>query len=113
MKKLDIQESELDPFVVQYRDALKEHQFMEVEMFDKNGQYRHHYKSRIKTETTSSSKKTRRIMQELSSLSTGLPLHPDSAIFLRVDTERPDVMKCLITGPRLTRKIFSTFFLKK
>lgn len=38
-------------------------------------------------------------MRELASLQTGLPLHPSSSIFLRVDESRTDVLQALITGP--------------
>ncbi|CAM9860589.1 unnamed protein product [Chrysoparadoxa australica] len=43
-----------------------------------------------------------RISQEVSSLATSLPVLPDSSIFLRVDEDRFDCMKCLITGPKDT-----------
>lgn len=43
-----------------------------------------------------------RISQEVSSLATSLPVQPESSIFLRVDEERFDVMRALITGPQDT-----------
>lgn len=43
-----------------------------------------------------------RISQEVSSLATSLPVQPDSSIFLRVDEDRYDVMRALITGPKDT-----------
>ena len=39
-----------------------------------------------------------RVAQELSSLSTSLPLDFSSAIFLRTDDDKPTLMKVLITG---------------
>lgn len=43
-----------------------------------------------------------RISQEVSTLATSLPVQPDSSIFLRVDEDRFDVMRALITGPKGT-----------
>ncbi len=43
--------------------------------------------------------KMKRLIQEVSALSTGLPLSLSSSVFLRVDAERIDVMKALIVGP--------------
>lgn len=40
-----------------------------------------------------------RISKEVSSLATSLPVQPDSSIFLRVDEDRYDVMRAMITGP--------------
>jgi len=39
-----------------------------------------------------------RVAQELSSLSTSLPLDFSSAIFLRTDDDKPTLMRVLITG---------------
>lgn len=44
----------------------------------------------------------RRIMKELASLSTSLPVEGGAGIFLRVDEDRPDVIKALISGPEDT-----------
>lgn len=43
-----------------------------------------------------------RISQEVSTLATSLPVQPDSSIFLRVDEDRFDVMRAMITGPKDT-----------
>lgn len=43
-----------------------------------------------------------RISQEVSTLATSLPVQPDSSIFLRVDENRFDVMRAMITGPKGT-----------
>jgi len=65
--------------------------------------YIHHYKSRIATESINASgPKIKRLIQEVGSLSNGLPLYLDSSIFLRVDEERIDVMQALIVGPEGT-----------
>ena len=56
-----------------------------------------------------------RVAQELSSLSTSLPLDFSSAIFLQTDDERPTIVRVLITGPEDTPYtggcyIFDIFF---
>lgn len=43
-----------------------------------------------------------RLAQEHSNLSQSLPLSKESSVFVRVDTNRMDVMTCLITGPHDT-----------
>eukprot|EP01122_Echinamoeba_exundans_P011468 TRINITY_DN4564_c0_g1_i1.p1 TRINITY_DN4564_c0_g1~~TRINITY_DN4564_c0_g1_i1.p1 ORF type:complete len:869 (-),score=241.05 TRINITY_DN4564_c0_g1_i1:174-2780(-) len=40
-----------------------------------------------------------RLAQEHSSLSQSLPLNKESSVFVRVDSNRMDVMTCMITGP--------------
>jgi baculoviral IAP repeat-containing protein 6 len=46
--------------------------------------------------------RSKRIAQEMVTLSTSLPLSSSSSIFVRFDEERIDVMKVLITGPSET-----------
>lgn len=41
----------------------------------------------------------KRLIQEVGSMSTSLPLYPESSIFVRVDSQRIDIMQALITGP--------------
>jgi len=89
-------------FAKKYQEALAPHQFGEADMKDENGEYRHHFKTRIKTDTMPSPKKLKRLVQEISSLKSGLPLFAESSIFLRVDSERMDVLKIIITGPKDT-----------
>lgn len=89
-------------FVNLYREALSAFQFGEADMKDKSGTYEHHYKTKISKEEASKPEKMKRIIQELSVLSTSLPCHPSSSVFLRVDEERIDVMRVLITGPEGT-----------
>jgi len=43
-----------------------------------------------------------RIASEVTSLSTNLPVESGSSIFVRVDEDRPDVIKALIVGPEET-----------
>jgi baculoviral IAP repeat-containing protein 6 len=82
---------------------MKTFQFGEISMFDIKGEYLHHYKSRINSESMSSNNsKLKRLIQEVGTLSNGLPLHFGSSVFLRVDEDRIDVMKAVITGPEGT-----------
>ena len=46
--------------------------------------------------------RSKRIAQEMVTLSTALPLSSSSSIFVRFDEERIDVMKVIITGPSET-----------
>jgi len=58
----------------------------------KNGEYYHHYKSNIKNLYSPPVTKTIRLAQELADLSNALPIEHTSAIFVRVDKSRVDVM---------------------
>lgn len=51
-------------------------------------------------DSLSSGPKMQRLVQELASLSSNLPLELSSSVFLRVDSDRPDVMQALITGTK-------------
>jgi len=87
-----------------YMREMSDLQFGDMDMVidEKGTEYQHHYRSRIKSEVQSSSSKMKRLLQEISVLSTSLPLHPDSSAFLRTDEQRLDVCKILITGPDKT-----------
>ena len=61
------------------------------------GGYGHHQKV-----SSNPRKRLLRIQQEISGLLTNLPVHYGSSIFVRVDEDRPDMMKALITGPEDT-----------
>ena len=45
--------------------------------------------------------RTSRVVSEISTMSSSLPVFPDSSIFVRSDETRPDVIKALITGPQV------------
>jgi len=96
--------SKIDKLVEIYTTTLRDLQFGDCDMLEKgkDDEYNHHYKTRIKTDTSIGSKKMKRLVQELAVLSTSLPLHPDSSVFLRVDEQRIDVCKVLIMGPDKT-----------
>ena len=91
----------IDSIKSDYLQQLKPLQFDELAMRDeKTNEYIHHFKSRISQEILqTNSNKMKRLLQELSSLSNGLPLFWESSVFVRVDDERIDVMKVLIIGP--------------
>jgi hypothetical protein len=54
---------------------------------------------RLRREPNISRRKLRRLVAEVSSLASTLPLHTDSSVFLRVDEKRMDVIQAMITGP--------------
>jgi baculoviral IAP repeat-containing protein 6 len=86
--------------VSQYKEELSPLQFDECSMLDESGEhYVHHYSDRIESETTGMAPKLKRLVQEIASLSNGLPISPESSVFLRVDSDRVDVLQALITGP--------------
>lgn len=90
------------PLIGKYRGALSHLQFGEISMVDQKGEYSsHHYKARITQENANPSKKKKitRLIQEISTLSNGIPLFFESSIFFRIDNNRIDIMKALITGP--------------
>jgi len=63
-----------------YRHTIRPLQFAEISMLDKKGEYLHHYKSRFSSESVVSSK-IKRLIQEVGTLSTGMPLYIDSSVF--------------------------------
>lgn len=93
-----------DKLIELYCTTLRDLQFGDTDMLEKgkDDEFVHHYKGKIKSDTAPGQKKMKRLVQELSVLSTSLPLHPDSSVFLRVDEQRIDVCKVLITGPDQT-----------
>ncbi|CAN0078898.1 unnamed protein product, partial [Hapterophycus canaliculatus] len=65
----------------------------------------HHFSAQVRAKHKSRAggrARAVRISQEVSTLATSLPVQPDSSIFLRVDEDRFDVMRALITGPKGT-----------
>jgi len=63
---------------------------------------KHFWHSTFKADTTMLKPKMNRILSEFGSLSTSLPLTPQSSIFVRCHAERMDVLKVLIIGPEGT-----------
>ena len=54
-----------------------------------------HYQAQVEgaTAATQDPSRARRLAQEISTLSTSLPISPSSTVFVRCDEERLDVMK--------------------
>ncbi|CAN0273825.1 unnamed protein product, partial [Discosporangium mesarthrocarpum] len=71
---------------------------------DAGGGPAHHFASQAQKMSAGAGGHARalRISKEVSSLATSLPVQPDSSIFLRVDEDRFDVMRAMITGPKDT-----------
>ena len=66
--------------------------------FSTSGSQSHAFSSAFSKAGMPSSSIIFRVAQELSSLSTSLPLDFSSAIFLRTDDDKPTLMRVLITG---------------
>ena len=86
-----------------YREALEPLQFAEMSMkysgsinSNNNNKYRYYFASHIESETSSGPAKMKRLLQEIASLSNGLPLCLESSIFVRVDDERPGLYIMMI-----------------
>eukprot|EP00903_Cladosiphon_okamuranus_P008073 g7787.t1 len=64
----------------------------------------HHFSSQASKQRgrTGGRARAQRVNKEVSTLATSLPVQPDSSIFLRVDEDRFDVMRAMITGPKDT-----------
>ena len=62
----------------------------------------HAQQAPAKTAPISRKGRMARIATEMASLAKDLPVEHGSAIFVRVDEDRPDVIKALITGPEDT-----------
>ncbi|VDN00794.1 unnamed protein product [Thelazia callipaeda] len=84
-----------------YIKVMKKLQFETIPFFAENSFIPYHYESSLTSVGTSSSlgKRTRRLAQEIVTLSNSLPLSSSSSVFVRACEERLDVMKVLITGP--------------
>eukprot|EP01102_Stenamoeba_stenopodia_P020834 TRINITY_DN8260_c0_g2_i1.p1 TRINITY_DN8260_c0_g2~~TRINITY_DN8260_c0_g2_i1.p1 ORF type:complete len:474 (+),score=121.55 TRINITY_DN8260_c0_g2_i1:398-1819(+) len=100
VQKKQNKEKEKEAIKQQYLEALKELQFDEKDII---GDSRHSYRYKSMADEVSSPEllktKMKRLIQEMTTLSTSLPLFWESSIFVRVDSERPDVMQALIIGP--------------
>uniref|UniRef100_A0A158Q7N3 UBIQUITIN_CONJUGAT_2 domain-containing protein n=1 Tax=Elaeophora elaphi TaxID=1147741 RepID=A0A158Q7N3_9BILA len=84
-----------------YMKVMKALQFDTISFFAEGSFIPYHYESSLSSVGTSSSmgKRTRRLAQEIVTLSNSLPLSSSSSVFVRACEERLDVMKVLITGP--------------
>ncbi|VDK62166.1 unnamed protein product [Onchocerca ochengi] len=83
-----------------YMKVMKALQFETISFFTEGSFIPYHYESSLSSVGTSSlGKRTRRLAQEIVTLSNSLPLSSSSSVFVRACEERLDVMKVLITGP--------------
>jgi len=95
----------IDGFIhQQYEAVMKPLLFGDRNMADEEGKYLHHYRTQIEDDIKSkvSPKRIRRLNRELKELRKSLPLHFNSTVALRVDTNRPFVAQCLIFAPNNT-----------
>jgi len=90
-----------NPAIELYKKIMKDAQIDTCE-FAVQGPNTHAYSSAFTKAGMPSASIIFRVAQELSSLSTSLPLDFSSAIFLRTDDDKPTLMKVLITGPEDT-----------
>jgi hypothetical protein len=58
----------------------------------------HHYSNKVGTDGSLAQASMTRIVSELVSCQESLPFHMSSSIFMRVDEENYQMVKCLITG---------------
>lgn len=86
---------------VQYKQVLQSMQFSSADI-SLEGSCAHHYAIQYKTHQAGGQKQIFRIAQELTSLSSSLPLNLSSSICVRTDDEKITLMKALITGPEGT-----------
>ncbi|EGD82755.1 hypothetical protein PTSG_03406 [Salpingoeca rosetta] len=83
-----------------YVEELRPHAFRMVQM-----DYSSHLYKRYIDESANanvSRQRMSRILKEVASLTTSMPVHFASSICVRVDETRPDVIKAMITGPEDT-----------
>ncbi|KHN86885.1 Baculoviral IAP repeat-containing protein 6 [Toxocara canis] len=84
-----------------YIEIMRTLQFQSIPFFSDTGRIPYHYESSLGAVglTATLGKRTRRLAQEVVTLSNSLPLTASSSVFVRCAEERLDVMKVLITGP--------------
>jgi len=93
------QSQELQVAGLAYMEKLEPLQFGSYDMKEDGEAYAHHYTTDIAQDSQTNAEKIRRLRREIR---TKLPIHPNSTIFLRVDSSRIDVLKAMITGPNDT-----------
>ncbi|XP_077981781.1 uncharacterized protein LOC144436793 [Glandiceps talaboti] len=99
---MDFAESaEEEPLDVRYKRALRDLQFDSCEI-PTSGAQAHHYSSQFDKCAKPSQNQVFRLAQEFTSLSSSLPLDLSSAIFVRTDDEKMNLMQALIIGPEGT-----------
>ncbi|ELU17166.1 hypothetical protein CAPTEDRAFT_195632 [Capitella teleta] len=102
--EINIVTDELAVLEARYKKVMECLQFLAMDV-DLEGASTHHYVKEFKKQDTMASPSQAlvfRIAQELTSLSTSLPLNLSSGIFVRTDDDKLTLMKALITGPEGT-----------
>lgn len=85
-----------------YIEELRDYLFDEVSMMNDEGtKYLHHYANNIQGNSSSPAKITK-LQKEFQVLPTSLPLNLNSSVFVRYDSERIDLVKAIIIGPKDT-----------
>uniref|UniRef100_A0A158R584 UBIQUITIN_CONJUGAT_2 domain-containing protein n=1 Tax=Syphacia muris TaxID=451379 RepID=A0A158R584_9BILA len=84
-----------------YTNMMRKLQFETVPFFNEERRIPFHYENSLPgiSFSASTAKRTRRLAQEIVTLSNSLPLSLSSSVFVRAAEERIDAMKVLITGP--------------
>nr|XP_006820901.1 PREDICTED: baculoviral IAP repeat-containing protein 6-like [Saccoglossus kowalevskii] len=90
-----------EPLDVRYKRALKDLQFDSYSIH-LSGAHSHHYTAQFDKAAKPQPSQVFRLAQEFTSLATSLPLDLSSAIFLRTDDEKMNLMQALIAGPEGT-----------
>lgn len=85
-----------------YRTLLRDLRFGTIDFKNTSGKYQHYYQNQIGVKYTPQPTKMVRLAQELADLSNSLPIEYTNSIFVRVDQNRVDVIKCLIMGAKDT-----------
>eukprot|EP01063_Lacrimia_lanifica_P038049 TRINITY_DN7984_c0_g1_i1.p1 TRINITY_DN7984_c0_g1~~TRINITY_DN7984_c0_g1_i1.p1 ORF type:complete len:399 (+),score=104.61 TRINITY_DN7984_c0_g1_i1:1905-3101(+) len=85
----------------EYEAAMRDDKLRVLSLASGDGSYPHAYKRDIAS-ASASHQATVKIMKEMSTLSTNLPVHYHSSIFVCADEGRSEVMKALIVGPANT-----------
>ncbi|KAK3091318.1 hypothetical protein FSP39_018889 [Pinctada imbricata] len=101
IKEVKIETDKISMMENHYKQALQPLQFASATI-PIEGTFAHHYASQFKTAPNMGQKQIFRVAQELSSLSTSLPLDLSSSIFVRSDDEKLTLMRALIVGPEGT-----------
>lgn len=97
------------PLADKYKMLLQDLRFDYISMKNDQGKYQHYYSSYI-TEGIPPQSKMIRLAQELADISTGLPIEHTNSIFVRCDTDRVDVMRCLVFGSADTPYAHGAYF---
>lgn len=85
-----------------YEDTLRTLQFTSIPFYKADGktlEISYHYQSELSKGNFVNATRTKRLAQEVVSITNSLPMSYTSAVFVRAADERLDMLKVLITGP--------------